>query len=126
VVLALVLGILGLLGFVVTGFTPLLDPDGGTLLVLSVDPLQNLLHLLVAVHLAGAAGAGATARPLPWLLATAASALPLAAPAADPTSVVLHATVAGLALTVAATRRRTAAATRWRSRLLGNGRARDR
>jgi fucose 4-O-acetylase-like acetyltransferase len=110
VVLGLVLAALGLLGFVATGFTPLLDPDGSLLLVLRVDPLQNLVHLLLGVHLARAARAGATARPLPWLLTAAGSALLLAAPAADPLSVGFHATVTGLALAV--TRRHPGAASR--------------
>jgi peptidoglycan/LPS O-acetylase OafA/YrhL len=113
-VLGLVLAALGLLGFVATGFTPLLDPDGSLLLVLRVDPLQNLVHLLLGVHLARAARAGATARPLPWLLTAAGSALLLAAPSADPLSVGFHATVTAtaLALAVAATRRDPGAAPR--------------
>jgi hypothetical protein len=110
VVLGLVLAALGLLGFVATGFTPLLDPDGSLLLVLRVDPLQNLVHLLLGVHLARAARAGATARPLPWLLTAAGSALLLAAPSADPLSVGFHATVTALA--VVATRRDPGAASR--------------
>ena len=108
--LAVILGVafatLGLLGFVASGFTPLLDPDGSPLLVLRVDPLQNLVHLAVGASLVGAARAGATARPRPWLLAAAGSALPLAAPSADLVVVVLHAAVAALALTMATTRRR--------------------
>jgi fucose 4-O-acetylase-like acetyltransferase len=107
--LAAVLGValvtLGLLGFVASGFTPLLDPDGSPLLVLRVDPLQNLLHLVVGAALLGAARTGAADRPRPWLLAAAGSALPLAAPSAGPVGVVLHLAVAALALTVAATRR---------------------
>jgi peptidoglycan/LPS O-acetylase OafA/YrhL len=112
VVLGLVLAALGLLGFVATGFTPLLDPDGSLLLVLRVDPLQNLGHLLLGVHLARAARAGATARPLPWLLTAAGSALLLAAPSTDPLSVGFHATVTVLAVAVAATRRDPGAALR--------------
>jgi peptidoglycan/LPS O-acetylase OafA/YrhL len=107
--LAAVLGVglvtLGLLGFVASGFTPLLDPGGSPLLVLRVDPLQNLVHLLVGAALLGAARAGAADRPRPWLLAAAGSALPLALPSAEPVGVVLHLAVAALALTVAATRR---------------------
>jgi hypothetical protein len=107
--LAAVLGValvtLGLLGFVASGFTPLLDPDGSPLLVLRVDPLQNLVHLLVGAALVAAARTGATDHPRPWLLAAAGSALPLAAPSAEPVGVVLHLAVVALALTVAATRR---------------------
>jgi peptidoglycan/LPS O-acetylase OafA/YrhL len=109
VVLGLALTALGLLGFVATGFTPLLDPDGSLLLVLRVDPVQNLVHLLVGVHLARAAGVGATNRPHPWLLAAAGSALPLAAPSTDLTAVALHVAVTALALTVATSRRHAAA-----------------
>jgi peptidoglycan/LPS O-acetylase OafA/YrhL len=108
--LAAVLGValvtLGLLGFVASGFTPLLDPGGSPLLVLRVDPLQNLVHLLVGAALLGAARSGAADRPRPWLLAAAGGALPLALPSAEPVGVVLHLAVAALALTMAATRRR--------------------
>jgi fucose 4-O-acetylase-like acetyltransferase len=107
--LAAVLGValvtLGLLGFVASGFTPLLDSGGSPLLVLRVDPLQNLVHLAVGATLLGAARAGAADRPRTWLLAAAGSALPMALPSAEPVGVVLHLAVATLALTVAATRR---------------------
>jgi fucose 4-O-acetylase-like acetyltransferase len=105
-VLGVVLATLGLLGFVVSGFTPLLDPDGSPLLLLRVDPLQNLVHLAVGAWLVTAARAGATDRPRAWLLAAAGSALPLAAPSADPVALALHATVAVLALATAASTRR--------------------
>lgn len=104
-VLGVVLVTLGLLGFVASGFTPLLDPHGSPLLILRVDPLQNLLHLMVGAALLGAARSGATDHPRPWLLAAAGSALPLALPSAAPVGVVLHLAVATLALTVATTRR---------------------
>jgi Domain of unknown function (DUF4383) len=55
VILGLVLAVLGLLGFTVSGFTPLLDADGGRLLVLQVGPLQNLVHLAAGAALAWAA-----------------------------------------------------------------------
>jgi fucose 4-O-acetylase-like acetyltransferase len=105
-VLGVVLVTLGLLGFVASGFTPLLDPDGSPLLVLRVDPLQNVVHLVVGAALLEAARAGATDYPRPWLLAAAGVALPLALPSAAPIGVVLHLAVAALALTLAATRRR--------------------
>jgi len=104
-VLGVVLVTLGLLGFVASGFTPLLDPHGSLLLVLRVDPLQNVLHLVVGAALLAAARGGAGDRPWPWLLAAAGSALPLALPSAAPVGVVLHLAVVALALTVAATRR---------------------
>jgi|GEM_PF-170665 len=105
-VLGVALATLGLLGFVASGFTPLLDPDGSPLLVLRVDPLQNLVHLAVGAGLVAAARAGATGRPRPWLLAAAGSAIPLAAPSADPLAIALHAAVVTLALAMAAATRR--------------------
>jgi fucose 4-O-acetylase-like acetyltransferase len=112
-VLGVALATLGLLGFVASGFTPLLDPHGSPLLLLRVDPLQNLVHLAVGAGLVAAARAGVTGRPLPWLLAAAGSTLPLAAPSADPPAIALHAAVAALALAMAATRRDPGAARRW-------------
>jgi fucose 4-O-acetylase-like acetyltransferase len=105
VVLGLVLAALGLLGFTATGFTPLVDPNGTMLLILPVDPLANLVHLVVGAYLARAAHAGATNRPLPWLVTAAGSALALTMPTAGPVTAVFHAAVAVLALTIAATRR---------------------
>jgi hypothetical protein len=100
-VLGVVLVALGLLGFVASGFTPLLDPHGSPLLVLRVDPLQNALHLAVGAMLLGAARTGATHHPRPWLLTATGSVLPLALPSAAPAGVALHLAVAALALTVA-------------------------
>jgi hypothetical protein len=57
----------------------------------------------------GAARAGATDRPRPWLLAAAGCALPLAAPSAELVGVAIHAALAALALTVAAAHRHHAA-----------------
>jgi fucose 4-O-acetylase-like acetyltransferase len=105
VVLGLALAALGLLGFTATGFSPLSGAEA-TLLVLPVDPLQNLVHLLAGTYLARAARAGLTDRLSPWLLTAAGSALPLAMPVIGPVTTVLHATVVVLALVVAATRRR--------------------
>ena len=106
VVLGAVLATLGLLGFTATGFTPLLDPEGTRLLILQVDPVQNLVHLVAGAYLARVALAGASDRPLPWLLTAAAGALPLTLPSAEPVTVVLHASVTALALTIALTRGR--------------------
>jgi fucose 4-O-acetylase-like acetyltransferase len=104
VVLGLVLATLGLLGFTTAGFTPLFGPEA-TLLLLRVDPLQNLVHLVAGVYLVRAARAGLTDHPFPWLLTAAGSALPLAMPTTGPVTIVFHATVVVLALTIAATRR---------------------
>jgi fucose 4-O-acetylase-like acetyltransferase len=100
VVLGVVLATLGLLGFTATGFTPLFDPEGTRLLILHVDPLQNLVHLVAGVYLARAARAALTERPLPWLLTAVGSALPLAMPTTGPVTIVVHATVVVLALII--------------------------
>jgi fucose 4-O-acetylase-like acetyltransferase len=105
VVGGVVLAALGLLGFVVTGFAPLLGARSGPFPALHLDPLQNLLHLLVGAQLASAARAGATARPGPWVLAAAGSAVPLALPSAGAVTLTLHLSFTVLALMVAATRR---------------------
>jgi hypothetical protein len=92
--------------FAATGFTPLFEPSGHRLLILPVDPPQNLVHLVTGACLAWVAGVGGTDRLLPWLLTAAGSALPFALPGATPVAIVLHATIMALALTIAATRRR--------------------
>jgi peptidoglycan/LPS O-acetylase OafA/YrhL len=74
VVVGLVLATLGLLGFTTTGFTPLFGHEA-TLLLLRVDPLQNLVHLVTGMYLARAAHTGVTDRPFPWLLTAAGSTL---------------------------------------------------
>jgi len=106
VVLGLVLATLGLLGFVASGFAPLFPAAGGRLLVLQVDPLRNLVHLVVGAYLAGAARRGAVERPLPWLLAAAGTALALPLPPVDPAGVGLQLALTSLALAMAVTRRR--------------------
>jgi hypothetical protein len=51
-----------MLTFTTTGFTPLLDPEA-TLLLVRVDPLQNLVHLVAGIYLARAARAGVAFLP---------------------------------------------------------------
>jgi fucose 4-O-acetylase-like acetyltransferase len=119
VVLGLVLATLGLLGFTTTGFTPFFDAVG-TLLLLPVDPLQNLVHLVAGSYLARAARAGLTDRPFPWLLTAAGSTLPLTMPTTGPATIVFHATVVVLALTIAVARRHPSmSGSRSRTRLRG-------
>jgi fucose 4-O-acetylase-like acetyltransferase len=109
VVLGVVLAAVGLLGFVATGFTPLLGGGGGPLGMLHLDPVQDLLHLLIGAQLAWAARSGAAARPLPWLLAAAGSALPLARPSPHLVTLIPHLAVIGFALGVAARSHRSPA-----------------
>lgn len=71
--LALVIGVVyvlvGLAGFAVTGFDGFAEPDGDLLLGFEVNPLHNIVHLVI-----GAAGLGLwnrldRARAYGWLLA---------------------------------------------------------
>ncbi|MGM1062925.1 hypothetical protein [Saccharothrix sp. Mg75] len=66
-------GVLGVLGFVVTGFAG----TAGTLVVLKVDPLQNLIHLLLGWYLLHAAHTGTCHGRRPWLLTALACVPPL-------------------------------------------------
>lgn len=51
--LALVIGgiytLIGLLGFLVTGFSGFVRPEGGLLLGFEVNPLHNLVHLIIGL-----------------------------------------------------------------------------
>ncbi|MFC6090246.1 phospholipase A2 [Saccharothrix lopnurensis] len=64
-------GVLGVLGFFVTGFAG----AAGTLVVFRVDPLQNLIHLLLGWYLLHTAHAGNCHSRRPWLL-TALACVP--------------------------------------------------
>ena len=110
VVIGLVLAASGLLGFVVTGFAPTLGPSGGAFAALHLDPLQNLIHLVVGAQLAAAARTGATARPGPWVLLAVGCALPAALPATGAVTLAFHLSLTVLALLVAATRPRPSGA----------------
>ena len=114
-VLGLVLAALGLLGLVMSGFSPAVNPEGSLLLALRTDPLQSLLHLLLGVYLAGAARRGAAAGRWPWAVTAAASALPLlpALPgggvvplATSPVGLAFHAGVLAVAVAMAVRRPR--------------------
>lgn len=106
VVLGVTLAALSLLGFMASGFTPLVDPEGSLLLVLPVDPLVNLLHLMLGAGLAAAARAGAMARPLPWLAVAVGAAAAVLVPSANLAAVVAHGAIVATALTMAAGCRR--------------------
>ena len=109
---------LGILGFVVGGFHPLLGADGGMLVVFRVDAAQSVVHLALGVLLLRAVRTGAAVAPAPWLLVgsvCAAVALrgllgpegaPLVPLAANGPDGVLHAALAALALLGAARTRR--------------------
>ncbi|NUT50073.1 MAG: hypothetical protein HOV94_22595 [Saccharothrix sp.] len=90
-------GVLGVLGFVVTGFTG----AAGTLVVLDVDPLQNLIHLLLGWYLLHTAHAGTCDGRRPWLLTALACVPPLLAPQPTAAMVVLHGATIAAALLAA-------------------------
>ncbi|HVL82413.1 MAG TPA: DUF4383 domain-containing protein [Actinomycetota bacterium] len=50
--------LIGLLGFVVTGFDGFASQEGNLLIAFEVNPLHNLVHLAIGAALVGAARAG--------------------------------------------------------------------
>ncbi len=107
-VLGVSFGTLGVLGFVVAGFL-----GDGVLVLLPVDPLQNVIHLLLGWYLIHTARTGSCDTRLPWLLTALACVPPMLALQPAPPVVVLHAVAIGLAVLAAIprSRPRTPAAT---------------
>nr|WP_245743893.1 phospholipase A2 [Lentzea fradiae] len=101
-------GVLGVLGFVVSGFL-----GDGVLVLLPVDPLQNVIHLLLGWYLVHTARTGSCDTRLPWLLTALACVPPMLALNPAPAVVALHAVAIGLAVLAAIPRSlpRTPAAT---------------
>ncbi|MGI5504866.1 phospholipase A2 [Lentzea sp. CA-135723] len=101
-------GTLGVLGFVVSGFL-----GDGVLVLLPVDPLQNLIHLLLGWYLIHTARTGSCDTRLPWLLTALACVPPMLALDPAPPVVALHAAAIGLAVlgAIPRSRPRTPAAT---------------
>lgn len=106
--MGVVFGTLGVLGFVVSGFL-----GDGMLVLLPVDPLQNVIHLLLGWYLIHTARTGSCDTRLPWLLTALACVPPMLALEPTPPVVVLHAVAIGLAVLAAIprSRPRTPAAT---------------
>lgn len=106
--MGVVFGTLGVLGFVVSGFL-----GDGVLVLLPVDPLQNVIHLLLGWYLIHTARTGSCDTRLPWLLTALACVPPMLALEPTPPVVVLHAVAIGLAAlgAIPRSRRRTPAAT---------------
>jgi hypothetical protein len=103
--LGVIYGAMGVLGFVVTGFAG----TKATLVVLPVDPLQNVIHLLLGWYLLHTARAGTCLARLPWLLTAVACVPPLLAPEVNTPSTVVHCATIALALLAAIPRPRAAA-----------------
>src|SRR5919108_2816725 len=63
---ALLFGVLyvvaGVVGFVVTGFSGFADPTGGTLILFGLNPLHNIVHILIGAVLVGGSMNPASAR----------------------------------------------------------------
>ncbi|NUT95743.1 MAG: acyltransferase family protein [Saccharothrix sp.] len=90
-------GVLGVLGFVVTGFAG----EAGTLVVFRVDPLQNLIHLLLGWYLLHTARAGTCHGRRPWLLTALACVPPLLVLEPTQAMVALHVATIAVALLAA-------------------------
>ncbi|MBB5955261.1 hypothetical protein FHS29_001831 [Saccharothrix tamanrassetensis] len=90
-------GVLGVLGFVVTGFAG----AAGTLVVFQVDPLQNLIHLLLGWYLLHTARAGTCHGRRAWLLTALACVPPLLALEPTGAMVALHGATIVVALLAA-------------------------
>ncbi|WP_307867715.1 phospholipase A2 [Umezawaea beigongshangensis] len=99
-VLGVLFGALGLLGFVTTGFSG----GSGTLVVLPVDTLQNLIHLLLGWYLVHSARAGTCHARLPWMLTAVACVPPLLSPESNAACLLLHGAVIVVALAAAVPR----------------------
>ncbi|WNV90496.1 phospholipase A2 [Umezawaea sp. Da 62-37] len=95
--LGVAFGALGVLGFVATGFAG----TSATLIVLQVDPLQNLVHLLLGWYLLHTARAGTCHGRRSWLLAAMACVPPLLVLEPNTLGVVLHVATIVLALMAA-------------------------
>jgi hypothetical protein len=106
--MGVVFGTLGVLGFVVSGFL-----GHGVLVLLPVDPLQNVIHLLLGWYLIHTARTGSCDTRLPWLLTALACVPPMLALEPTPPVVVLHAVAIGFAAlgAIPRSRPRTPAAT---------------
>jgi hypothetical protein len=95
--LGVAFGAFGVLGFVATGFAG----TSATLIVFQVDPLQNLIHLLLGWYLLHAARAGTCHGRTSWLLAATACVPPLLVLEPNTIGVVLHVSTICLALLAA-------------------------
>ena len=95
--LGVAFGAFGVLGFVATGFAG----TSATLIVLQVDPLQNLIHLLLGWYLLHMARAGTCHGRRSWLLAATACVPPLLVLEPNTLGVVLHVSTIALALLAA-------------------------
>jgi hypothetical protein len=94
-------GALGILGFAATGITGSSQPPA--LLGLPLDPMGNLIHLLLGWYLLHCVRGGTSARPGPWLLTAIACLGPMVTTVSGP-GMALHGATLAVALVIAAWR----------------------
>jgi hypothetical protein len=94
-------GALGLLGFAATGITGQSEPPA--LFGLPLDPMANLIHLLLGWYLLHCVLIRATADPWPWLLTAVACVGPMITTMSGP-GLAVHGITMALALVIAAWR----------------------
>jgi hypothetical protein len=85
-------GALGILGFAATGITGESTPP--SLFGLPLDPMANLIHLLLGWYLLHCVWMQTTTRPSPWLLAAIACVAPMVTTVSGPVMVLHGATMA--------------------------------
>jgi hypothetical protein len=92
-------GVLGVLGFAVTGLSGW--AQGSTLLGLPIDPMASLIHLLLGWYLVHCVHLQTSSRPGPWLVTAIASLPPMITTMSEPGTIVHGATMlVALAITV--------------------------
>jgi Domain of unknown function (DUF4383) len=60
--------LIGIVGFFVTGFGDFAGSEGQTLILFDVNPLHNIVHLVVGIAFLAASGAEATAKAISTLI----------------------------------------------------------
>ncbi|HEV2778173.1 MAG TPA: phospholipase A2 [Actinophytocola sp.] len=106
-------GALGLLGFAVTGITG--ASTAPSVFGLPLDPIANLIHLLLGWYLVHCVRIQTTARPWPWLLTAIACIPPMITTMSGP-GLAVHGVTLAVALAVAAWQSQPAVLVRARSR----------
>jgi Prokaryotic phospholipase A2 len=92
-------GVLGVLGFAVTGLSGW--SHGSTLLGLPIDPMASLIHLLLGWYLVHCVHLQTSSRPGPWLVTAIACVPPMITTMSEPGTVVHGATMlVALAITI--------------------------
>jgi hypothetical protein len=92
--------VLGVLGFAVTGVT--WQAGAPWLFGVALDPMANLIHLMLGGYLLHCVHIGTSGRPLPWLLAAAACVPPIFT-TWSPAGLALHTVTIAVALVVTGT-----------------------